>query len=87
MRKHLAAGLGPTGTDEELHKARKAGKRARYAAELAHDVLGKKAKTSIDRYKDLQDILGDQQDGFVAADLLRRIAASTPARPDENGLT
>src|SRR6478735_6990512 len=42
VSKHLAAGLGPGGDDEELHKARKAGKRARYAAELAHPVLGKK---------------------------------------------
>ena len=40
VSKHLAGGLGPDGDDEELHKARKAGKRARYAAELATAVLG-----------------------------------------------
>ena len=79
VSKHLAAGLGPTGTDEELHKARKAGKRARYAAELAHPVLGKKTKNAVDQYKELQDILGDLQDGVVAAGLLRRIAAGTRA--------
>ena len=87
VSKHLAAGLGPGGDDEELHKARKAGKRARYAAELAHPVLGKKTKNSVKRYQDLQDILGDHQDGVVAADLLRRIAAGTAQYPDENGFT
>ena len=87
VKKHLAAGLGPTGTDEELHKARKAGKRARYAAELAHPVLGKKTKNAVDQYKQLQDILGDLQDGVVAADLLRRIAAGTAQHANENGFT
>ena len=86
--KHLATGLGGNGDDVELHRARKAGKRARYAAELTRNVLGKKkAKNSIRRYQDLQDILGEHQDAVVAADLLRRIAAGTPAHPDENGFT
>ena len=87
VRKHLAAGLAPTGTDEGLHKARKAGKRARYAAELAHPVLGKKTKDAVNQYKELQDILGDLQDGFVAADVLRRIAAGTAQHANENGFT
>ena len=85
---HLAAGLGGNGDDEELHKARKAAKRARYAAELTRNVVGrKKAKHSIRRYQELQDILGEYRDAVVAADLLRRIAAGTPAHPDENGFT
>jgi CHAD domain-containing protein len=87
VSKHLAAGLGQGGDDEELHKARKAGKRARYAAELAHPVLGKKTRNAVKRYQDLQDILGDHQDGVVAADLLRRIAAGTAQYPGENGFT
>ena len=87
VSKHLAAGLGPTGTDEDLHKARKAGKRARYAAELAGPVLGKKTKNAVNQYKELQDILGDLQDGVVAADLLRRLAAGTAQHPNENGFT
>jgi CHAD domain-containing protein len=41
----------------------------------------------VKRYQDLQDILGDDQDGVVAADLLRRIAAGTAQYPDENGFT
>ncbi len=87
VRKHLDAGLGPTGTDVELHKARKAGKRARYAAELAQPVLGKKAKNAVNQYKELQDILGDVQDGVVAAELLRRIATGTAQHANENGFT
>ena len=50
-------------------------------------MLGKKTASSIDHDKDLQDILGDLQDGVVAADPLRRIAASTPDHPEENGVT
>jgi len=86
VSKHLAAGLA-SGDDEELHKARKAGKRARYAAELASSVLGKKTKNAVDSYKELQDILGDLQDGVVAAEVIRRIAAGTAGRHDENGFT
>jgi CHAD domain-containing protein len=86
VRNHLAAGL-TDGHDEELHKARRAGKRARYAAELASPVLGGKIKKRIKRYQELQDILGDHQDGVVAADLLRRLAAATSKNPNENGFT
>ncbi len=87
VTKHLTAGLGPHGGDEELHKARKAGKRARYAAELAGPVLGQNMRNSIQRYRDLQDILGEHQDAVVAADLLRRLVAGTVDRPGENGFT
>ena len=87
VTKHLAAGLGPHGNDEELHKARKAGKRARCAAELTHPVLGKKTKKTIKEYQALQDILGEHQDGVVAADLLHRLAAGTAGHSDENGFT
>lgn len=88
LTKHLAAGLGANGGDEELHKARKAGKRARYAAELSTPVLGqKKAKKLVSKYQLLQDTLGDHQDGVVAAELLRRLATATAGSPDENGFT
>lgn len=87
VTKHLAAGLGPHADDEELHKARKAGKRARYAAELAHPVLAKKIKHTVKEFKELQDILGEHQDGVVAADLLRRLGAGTAGTTAENGFT
>lgn len=86
VRKHLRAGLR-SGDEEELHKARKAGKRARYAAELAHSVLGKKVEKDIARYQRLQDILGEHQDSMVAAALVRRIAETTAEFPGENGFT
>ena len=77
VTKHLAAGLGPTGDDEELHKARKAGKRARYAAELAGPVLGKKTKDAVKQYQELQDILGDQPIGSVT-EVWQRLATAFP---------
>jgi len=87
VTKHLAAGMGARGEDLELHKARKAGKRARYAAELAGRALGKKTRNAVREYQALQDILGEHQDGVVAADLLRRLGAATVGRSDENGFT
>lgn len=59
-------------TDEELHAVRKAGKRARYAAELA----GRKKLAR--RAKRLQDVLGEHQDSVVSAERLRELAAGAP---------
>ncbi len=84
---HLEAGLAGGGDDEELHSARKAGKRARYAAELATPVLGKKAAKLVSRYEKVQDVLGDFQDGVVACALIRRLAAGTVGKRKENGFT
>ena len=84
---HLAAGLRAGGDDEELHSARKAGKRARYAAELAAPVLGKKGTKLVSRYEEVQDVLGDFQDGVVACALIRRLAAGTVGKRKENGFT
>ena len=50
-------------------------------------MLGKKTENAVDSYKDLQDILGDLQDGVVAAEVIRRIASGTAGQPDENGFT
>ncbi|MFD9666597.1 CHAD domain-containing protein [Rhodococcus sp. NPDC059968] len=78
-----------TGTDDEaLHRARKAAKRARYAAELAAPVLGKKpAKKKVKRYKKLQEVLGEHQDSVVAAGILRTLGARAGSTPGENGFT
>ncbi len=59
---------------EELHAARKAGKRARYAAEAAAPALGKRASKLARRAANLQTLLGEHQDAIVATELLRRIA-------------
>ncbi|MEP6979386.1 MAG: CHAD domain-containing protein [Nakamurella sp.] len=84
---HLEAGLRHGGGDEELHRARKAGKRARYAAELAAPVLGERGSALVSRYQEVQDVLGDHQDGVVACALIRRLAAGTVGKRKENGFT
>jgi CHAD domain-containing protein len=74
------------GDDALLHRARKAAKRARYAAELlvsAH----KQAKKTVKHYKQIQRILGDHQDGVVAAGTLRRLAITAGTTDGENGFT
>lgn len=75
-----------SGEATELHRARKAAKRARYAAELRQP-LTRKAARSVKRYKEIQTILGDHQDSVVASDILRRMAVTAGTTPGENGFT
>jgi CHAD domain-containing protein len=78
-RGHLrAAHAHPPGheRDLELHEMRKAGKRLRYAAEVSQPALGKNAKQLVTAVKDLQELLGEHQDSYVARDLLREIGAA-----------
>ncbi len=72
--------------DVRLHRARKATKRARYARELVAPVR-RRNEATLERYKRLQDALGEHQDSVVAAALLRRLASRTAQRPDSNGFT
>ncbi|WNI31942.1 CYTH and CHAD domain-containing protein [Streptomyces sp. ITFR-6] len=66
----------PPGPDRDvaLHDARKAAKRARYAAEAARPALGKPARKSAKRLKAVQGVLGDHQDSVVARAALRALA-------------
>ncbi|MEU8529640.1 MULTISPECIES: CYTH and CHAD domain-containing protein [Streptomyces] len=70
-----ALGLDP-GHDRDLalHEARKAAKRARYAAEVATPTLGKPAKKLASRVKAVQSLLGEHQDSVVAREALRALA-------------
>ena len=61
--------------DEEIHAVRILGKRARYAAELAQPLAGKKVVTLLARTKALQDVLGEHQDSSVAEECIRRLAS------------
>ncbi|MEV7522543.1 CYTH and CHAD domain-containing protein [Streptomyces sp. NPDC091371] len=61
--------------DLALHEARKAAKRARYAAEAAVPALGKPAKRLAKSMKEVQTLLGDHQDSVVAREALRGIGA------------
>jgi CHAD domain-containing protein len=74
------------GDDALLHRARKAAKRARYAAELRVPV-DKAAKGTAKHYKKIQRVLGDHQDGVVASATLHRLAITAGTTVGENGFT
>ncbi|MFD5765589.1 CHAD domain-containing protein [Streptomyces sp. NPDC127049] len=60
--------------DLALHEARKAAKRARYAADAAVPSLGKPAKRFAKKVKAVQSLLGDHQDTVVARAALDDLA-------------
>jgi CHAD domain-containing protein len=72
LRKAMRA-LGAHPPDDELHAARIAVKRARYAAELAERPVGRGATAVIREAKVLQDVLGDHQDAAVAEARIRAL--------------
>lgn len=78
LRKRMKA-LDADASDEELHRARILGKRARYAAELAEPEAGKKARRFVARAKAFQDVLGSHQDAIVAEARLRELLRETGA--------
>lgn len=83
LRQAHAAG----GVDTALHRARKAGKRARYTAEALEPRLGKAAKRQRKSAERVQEVLGDAQDAVVASEFLRRLGAAAGVSADENGFT
>jgi CHAD domain-containing protein len=74
-------------SDELLHGARKASKRYRYAVEAAAPVWGPKADKIVAERKDLQDLLGNHQDGIVSAAFVRELGARIGIRSGQNGFT
>jgi CHAD domain-containing protein len=73
----VAAVDGPgaaPGLSELLHVVRKDAKRARYAAEAAEPVAGKKATRLARRMRAVQDVLGEHHDSVVARTRLRDMA-------------
>jgi CHAD domain-containing protein len=56
-----------------LHSARRAAKRARYAAEAASPVYGRQARRFATRMKKVQSALGTHQDAVIARDTIREI--------------
>jgi CHAD domain-containing protein len=85
--RRLAAGIA-AGDDALLHRARKAAKRARYAAELIAPLhKGKRIKNTIEHYEKIQTVLGDLQDSVVARTTLVRLATKAGTTPGENGFT
>ncbi|MBT2404401.1 MULTISPECIES: CYTH and CHAD domain-containing protein [unclassified Streptomyces] len=72
--------------DLAMHDARKAAKRARYAAEAAVPALGKPAKRLGKAVKAVQTLLGDHQDSVVAREALRGLAIQAHGA-DESAFT
>nr|WP_294695185.1 CYTH and CHAD domain-containing protein [uncultured Friedmanniella sp.] len=72
--------------EEQLHRSRKAAKRARYAAELAQPVWPG-AAARVTRGKQVQEVLGEHQDSVVAMAFLLRAGAVAGTRRGRNGFT
>jgi CHAD domain-containing protein len=81
VERHLAAAADETGEARhvELHEARKAAKRVRYAAEAAAPVLGERAQSLVEAAVDFQDLLGDHQDAVVTRPVVRELALEAQA--------
>jgi CHAD domain-containing protein len=89
LRRRLAALPGPdrrTQRDHELHESRKDAKRLRYAGEAVSDVFGKPAVALVSVAEEMQELLGDHQDGVVLSPLLRQMAIQAFGAGD-NGFT
>lgn len=76
MDKRLAAAGSCDVGNADLHRARKAAKRARYVSTMAEPVAGKPVRKAAKRAKRIQQQLGDHQDAVVAAAFLQRVAAT-----------
>ncbi|HWG02339.1 MAG TPA: CYTH and CHAD domain-containing protein [Trebonia sp.] len=72
MRTALGTPAGPA-RDVALHEARKAAKRARYAAEAVRPAFGKDARRFAKRMKAVQSVLGGHQDSVSARTVAREI--------------
>ena len=85
--RRLAAAI-ESGDGAMLHRARKAAKRARYAAELRRPLdKGAVTEKSEKHFKKIQRVLGEHQDSVVASDVLRRFALTAGTTAGENGFT
>lgn len=76
-----------SGDVEQLHRARKSAKRARYAAEVLIPVVGRSAQREADLFEQLQDLLGEHQDSVVGAELLLHLGRDAERHPGESGFT
>jgi CHAD domain-containing protein len=83
-----AAERAPRGAaqDELLHEVRKDAKASRYAAEAVRGVFGKPAARYAAAVAELQESLGDFQDGVVTRAVLRELGAQG-SRAGQNGFT
>ncbi|MDX6596242.1 MAG: hypothetical protein QOE87_129 [Gaiellales bacterium] len=66
--------ISPASSDHDLHRARIAAKRARYAGELALAARGRAAAQFARRAEAVQTLLGDHQDSVVTEERLQSLA-------------
>ena len=71
---------------EQLHRARKAMKRARYAAELV-EPADSDMKAIAREAERMQTLLGEHQDAVVCAEFLARISSSADGQSEESAFT
>lgn len=83
-----AADRAPHGSEREvaLHQARKAARRARYAAETVEPLLGRTARRTARRFKRVQTVLGDHHDAVRTRSFLRNLGAQAHTE-GRNGFT
>ena len=83
LQRALAAVPGAEDRDAAIHEARKATKRARYAAEAAAPALGRTASRQAAQAKELQQLLGDHHDSVVARTVLLDLAEKARAAGED----
>ena len=83
LQRALAAVPGAEDRDAAIHEARKAAKRARYAAEAAVPALGNAASRQAAQAKELQQLLGDHHDSVVARTVLLDLAQEARAAGED----
>lgn len=69
--------LGPSASNDALHRARIGAKRLRYATELSAQLLGKKGDAVVSAAKTFQDVVGTHQDAVVAEEYVRNAVRRT----------
>jgi len=79
----LAAVPAAGDRDAAIHEARKATKRARYAAEAAVPALGRTASRQAAQARELQQLLGDHHDSVVARTVLLDLARKARAAGED----
>ena len=83
LQRALAAVPGAEDRDTAIHEARKATKRARYAAEAAVPALGGTARRQAAQAKELQQLLGNHHDSVVARTVLLELAQQARASGED----
>lgn len=76
-------GLDGSARDLQLHEVRKSAKRVRYAAESVAPAIGGRAERLAERMEELQEVLGQHQDGVVTAEVIAGLADDATAAGEE----